>query len=218
MTIFTSTQSVVHPGRLQDAVALAGHAGKLLERHGASDARLLTAVQAGEATGTLVLNAEYADGEAYGASADALTGDAELQRLMDEVRSPQSPITMMGQMLTSTVPLDRTGNPQRGSYVEVHISQLTPGRMEDMLDASRRAADYVESRGATNAQLATTFLAGSSSNRFVFSFEVPSLKAFGKLADSWTSEPEGLALYTSFLGADPADVEVFSGLYAVVPL
>jgi hypothetical protein len=198
-------------------VALAGRAAKLLERHGAAGARVLSAMNAGEATGTLVLTTEYADTESYGAAADGMVGDAELQQLVEEARGPGSPVTIATQHLMSQVDLDRSGSADRGSYVEVHVSRLMPGRMEAVLEATRRAADYVEARGATNAQLWTMFVAGTASNQLAFTFELPSLRAWGALTDSWTTDPEGLALYTAFLGPDPSDVEIFSGLYVVVP-
>jgi hypothetical protein len=218
MTIYSNTTSVVHPGRLQDAIGLAGRAAKIIERHGGSGSRLLAAATAGEATGTLTLVTEYADGEVYGAASDGLVVDPELQQLQEEARSAETPVTIVGQVLTSQIPLDRAGNTDRGSYVEVHISRATPGRFEEVLDLGRRVADFVEERGATNANLSTTFLAGTSSGQLVFSYELPSLRSFGRLVDAWTTDPEGIALSMSIYEADPASVEIFSGLYAVVPL
>jgi hypothetical protein len=218
MTVTSSTQSIVNPGRLQDAVALAGQAAKLLERHGASDVRLLAAIIAGEATGTLDLESEYPDVEGWGASSDSMVGDTELQQLMDVARGPNSPVHIVNQVLTSDIPLDRAGNNERGSIVEVHASRLTPGRMVDALEFARRSADYVEARGATHARLATIFAAGTASNLLLMTWEFPTLKAYGKLCDSWTSDPEGLALYEAFLGPDPTDVEIFSGIYQAIPL
>ena len=147
-----------------------------------------------------------------------MSSDAELLQLLDDARGPNSPVTITSQHLASQVDLGRTGSNDRGAFVEIHVSQVKPGRMDDAFDTARRVADYVEARGASNAQLLTLFVAGSASNQVVFTFELPTMRAWGSLSDSWTADPDGLALYTAFLGPDPANTETYSGLYSVVPL
>jgi hypothetical protein len=208
----------VTPGRLADAIELGGRAAKLLERHGARENRLFTAVTAGEASGTLVLTSEYEDMEAYGTAADELSADVELQRLTEEARGPKSPVTIASQSVMSELPLDRVGNAARSNYVEVHLFRPTPGRMEDLLESTRRCADFVESKGASNARLATMVLAGEMSNALVLSWELPTMRAYGALSEAWNVDPDGLALFADFVGPNPSSTEIFSGLYAAIPL
>jgi hypothetical protein len=218
MTAVSSTQSVAKPGRFADAVELGARAAKVLERHGARESRLFSAVTAGEASGTLVLTNEDDDMEAYGAAGDELGADAEMLQLFDEARGPQSPIILGAQTVSSEIPLDRKGNPAHGNYVEVHIFRLTPGRLEDLLESSKRCADFVEGHGASNARLSSFAFAGQMSGALIFSWEVPTMRAQGALAEAWNRDPAGLALYSEFIGTNPSSTEIFSGLYGAIPI
>jgi hypothetical protein len=218
MTVISSAQSVVQPGRWEDAIALSGEVAKVLERHGASDNRLMTAATAGEATGTCLFLSEYPNMEAYGSASDAVLADAELNSIMERIRGSKSPIVLTGQSLASEIPLERKGNTNRGQYVEVHISRPTPGEMDKLIDLSREVADFVEAHGATNAQLSTITAAGSFAGSVSMSWEFPTMRALGKLGDLWMSDPKGLAIYQSSISAKPSSTEIFSGVYQVIPI
>ncbi len=218
MTVVGSAQSVIHPGRWKDALGLASEVSKLLGRHGAKETRYMTASTAGEATATCVYSAEYENMEAFGAASDGLIADHDLHSIIERSRGPASPVTVTGQSIFTELPLERTGNRERGKYVEVHISRVTPGRAGELLETARDVADFVEARGATNAQLGTIGAAGSFTGAVSMSWEFPSMRALGKLADMWLSDPAGLAIYESSLSADPATTEIFSGIYQVIPI
>ncbi|HEX7521906.1 MAG TPA: hypothetical protein VF441_07615 [Acidimicrobiia bacterium] len=218
MTVVGSAQSVIHPGRWKDALGLASEVSKLLGRHGARATRYMAASTAGEATATCVFSAEYDNMEAFGAASDGLIADQDLRSIIERSRGPASPVTVTGQSILTELPLERTGNRERGNYVEVHISRVTPGRGGELLETARDVADFVEARGATNAQLGTIGAAGSFTGAVSMSWEFPSMRALGKLADMWLSDPAGLAIYESSMSAHPATTEIFSGIYQVIPI
>ena len=218
MTVISSTQSVVQPGRWEDAAAVALEATKLLERHGARDCRWLRALTAGEATGASLFLTEYENGEAYGAASDSLIADAELQALMTRLQGPESPSIVVGQSLATEIPLGREGNPERGSILEIHVSQIVPGRLEQLMELAARCADFVEAHGATHATLASISASGSFTNAVSISWELSDMRAFGRLADSWFGDPAGVAIYQTVYGADAPSTEVFTGIYQVIPV
>jgi hypothetical protein len=218
MTVVSSTQSVVQPGRWEDAAAIALEASKLLERHGAADTRWLRALTAGEATGTSLFLAEYENGEAYGAASDSLNADTELQALLTRLQGPDTPSILTGQSIASEVPLGRAGNPARGTILEIHVSQIVPGRLEQLIDLSAQCADFVEANGASHATLSSISASGSFTNAMSLSWELPDMRAFGRLADTWLADPAGLAIYQTVYGAEAPSTEVFSAIYQVIPI
>lgn len=218
MTVVPYNATVAAPGRLPDAIALAARGGRLLERHGATGVRLMVAQIGGDHTGTLVLAREHADLEAFGATSDALMADPELGAVNAAAAAPDSPVVGMQEAIMAEMPLDRAGDPSRGSIVEVHVSRITPGRLDDLLDLTRRVADHVEARGATNARFWRLVGAGSLVNHVVLTLEFPSVRAWGAVAEAWMNEPEGLALVNAMTEADPCYTEVSSTVYNVIPL
>lgn len=201
-----------------DAIGLASRAAALLSRHGASDARLLIAHIGGDLTHQMVLSREHDDLEAFGMAGDALLADPDLFALNDAMAAPDSPIVGSQEAVLDELPLDRAGDTTRGAIVEVHTNEVTPGRLGDLLELTARVADHIESRGATNARLWRLVAAGSRTNQVVFTCEHPSLQAWGKVAETWITEPEGLALASEMTSIEACYREVSSAVYGVVPL
>lgn len=218
MTALTSTQFVVNPGRWDDATAVALEVSKLLDRHGARETRLFVAGAAGEATGACLFLAEYENAEALGAASDELNAGVEFQTVMARLRGPDSPVIITGQNIVSEIPLPRESNTQRGQILETHVSQIVPGRLEQLVELSTKCAEFVEANGATHATLASVGASGTFTNAISMSWELPDMKAWGRLADAWLADPAGLEIYQAVYGDNPPSTEVFTGIYRVVPI
>jgi hypothetical protein len=213
-----ATVSQPKPGRQNDAVGMGVEAGKLLTRHGADECRLLLAGPAGEASGTHVFIAQFQSWEAYGACADELEQDHELEVLMDRLTREDSPLTFLSQAIGVELALDRQSAAGRGHVVEVYISRVLPGRFEAALELASDVFDYVEARGAVNAQLATQTLAGSMTDTLVASWELPNNRTLGKLGDSYMTEPDGQAIMARLSGAEAPITTIASGVYTDIPI
>ena len=137
---------------------------------------------------------------------------------MARVQDPNGPTVLTGQSIATEIPLARDGNSERGSVMEIHVSQIVPGRMDQLLELATRCADFVEARGASHATLASIGASGSFTNAVSMAWELPDMRAFGRLADSWLADPDGLAIYQMVYGADAPSTEVFTGLYRVIPI
>jgi hypothetical protein len=82
MGVVAATTLMVRPDRFEDFLA-DGRKGKaLLEKYGAKNVRLLTALVGGETTGSVVLTYEVDDLTAYGAVFDKSLADPEVVQLM----------------------------------------------------------------------------------------------------------------------------------------
>ena len=79
--------------------------------------------------------------------------------------------------------------------------------------------ELVEAHGATNARLFLMGFAGLGSGLWMASWESENMKAQGRLADAWGSDPEmaELALQARF-GDQMTATPVFDGIYQVVPI
>jgi hypothetical protein len=79
VTVVASVVSKAAPGRLEELLEMTRQGAKIMERHGASDLRLLNGSWTVEALGMLILSAEFPTGEAWGRYADSAATDEELQ-------------------------------------------------------------------------------------------------------------------------------------------
>jgi hypothetical protein len=219
MAVLNSVIGRVKPGRLDDLLAMSLEATKLMERLGAQHPRLAAAVAAGEAGGdTFTFSTEHENGEAWGEFSDRLAADAEFQAFVGRSRDANSPSTIEQISLSYEIPL-RQCNPERGNVIEVHVSRPIAGRFQQGLDEASRVLELVEQRGATNARLFELGYAGMGSGLMALSWEFATMKAHGRLADQWTSDPEmaEIAMNARF-GTAPATTSVWDGLYQVIPL
>ena len=218
MTVISSVTGTIKPGRFEDFLSQGLEVAKLYERLGASEVRLLNAAVAGEASNTWVFSAEYENAESYGAFTDELLADPEMQSLLMRIRSADSPVDIQ-QLSTSTeIPLDRKKKAGRGNIVEVYVSRVTPGRLEEALESAKRALTFVERHGARNGGLFQLGAAGSGTGLMLASWEFANMRAAGKAADAWSTDPKGQAIAAQMYDADSPTTMVFGGMYQVVPL
>jgi hypothetical protein len=218
MSVIQSTVTRPKPGRRQDAIAVGVEAAKLLERHGASNNRLLLGQPAGEATGSHVFTTEFDSGEAWGAFSDSLFQDQELQTLLDRVYGEDSPVIMEAMSTGSEIPLGRSGPSNHQPIVEVYISRVVPGRFEASLELANAVFDFAEAHEATACQLIQLTSAGMLSGCTVASWEFANMTALGKLGDAFGSDPAGQRIAEMVNGADSPVIPVTSGIYVEIPM
>ena len=218
MTVISSVTGTVKPGRFEDFLSQGLEVAKLYERLGANEVRLLNAAVAGEASNSWVFSTEFESGEAYGAFTDELLADPEMQSLLMRIRSADSPVDIQQLSLASEIPLDRKKKAGRGNIVEVYVSRITPGRLEEAIDSAKRALTFVERHGARNGGLYQMGAAGSGTGLTMVSWEFVNMRAAGKAADAWSTDPKGQALAAQMYDADSPTTMVFGGTYQVIPL
>ncbi|HUC35534.1 MAG TPA: hypothetical protein VMR97_00255 [Acidimicrobiales bacterium] len=218
MAVIQSVISRVQPGRFEDMLGLGLEVTKLYERLGCDTTRLMIAGIAGEVSGQCVFSSEHESMTEYGAFQERLMADSEMQSILSRVRSAESPVTLEQQSIAGEIPLGRTPKAGRGSVVEVHVSTVTPGRLEDVLALGRRVCDFVEANGALNARNFQMAYAGTGTGMMMASWEHESLSAWGKTSDAFQNDPEGQAIAASVSAPNPPSTLVFSGVYTEIPL
>jgi hypothetical protein len=87
MAVISVTTFTVKPDRFDDFLAQNRTSKSILERSGAQNVRLLSALVAGEATGTLALSWEVDDFAAQGTVMDKLFADPEMLALTSSVNT-----------------------------------------------------------------------------------------------------------------------------------
>jgi len=216
--VLDSVVGRIKPGRMDDHLGMAIEVMKLFERLGAESPRLAMAVATGEPAGTFTFSTEYANAEAWGEVGDTINNDAEFQAFITRVSSPDTPSELL-QFSTATEIELRQNNPAHGNVIEVHVTRPIPGKFEQGLAQATRMCELVEAHGATNARLFLMGFAGLGSGLWMASWESENMKAQGRLADAWGSDPEmaELALQARF-GDQMTATPVFDGIYQVVPI
>ena len=218
MTVLSSVAGRVQPGRYEEFLSQGLEISKLYERHGAENVRLMEAISAGEASGSWTFSAEFENGERYGTFLEEIIQDLEMQQFLARMRSAESPTVIEQQSIATEVPLDRKRKQGHGDVVEIHVSRVTPGRIEESLKSATAACTFAERHGARNARLWQLGYSGTGSGLFMVSWEFATLRAQGKAMDAWNTEPKGQAIAADALGATPPSTLVFSGLYMTVPV
>ncbi len=218
MTVLQSTVTRAKPGRRHEAIAIGLEAEKLLERHGATNNRFLTAQAAGEATGSDVFTSEFENLEAWGDFTDRLSADAELEALLTRINGENSPIVMESMSIGSEIPLGRSGPMEPGKVVEVYISRPNPGAFDAALGLAVQVFDFVENNGATACRLLQLNNAGSLTGCLVASWELPTMKAAGRLGDAYEGDPAGQQILEVLTGANAPIVTVSSGIYVEIEI
>ncbi len=210
--------SRLQPGRFEEFLSLSGQAAKVYERLGASNTRVTLAGAAGESAGTTVFSSEHASMEAFGAFAEKMATDDEMQSILARLRSADSPVTIEQISLASELPTGRKTKAGKGTVIEVHASRATPGRIEDALALGIRCCDFVEANGATNARLFQLGYAGLGVDTMVTSWEYANQKAWGKGVDAWASKDEGMAIGLEAASASTPSTHIYSAVYTEIPV
>ena len=105
MAVVQVTTATVKPDRFEDYLDQMRKAKALVEKHGGKNVRLLAALVAGEATGSMAIIAEIDDWTAYGAGVETLYADPEVQALMATANTTASPTVANQTTLWVDVPL-----------------------------------------------------------------------------------------------------------------
>ena len=105
MAVAEVTTLTVKPDRLEAYVDRARKFKAAIEREGAKNVRLLSAVVAGEATGSLAFIAEYDSFAAAGAGIDALMASAQGAESYAVIQSSESPVENVQTAFWVDVPL-----------------------------------------------------------------------------------------------------------------
>jgi hypothetical protein len=218
MAVGFSVIGRIAPGRYDDFLHDIGQTVKIFERHGVDTVRLWTAAAAGEQQDCWVLSMEFPSMAAYGATYDTVMSDDEMRVSMMRVHSASPSATATSSSIFQEVPLGRTPKPGHGPVLETHASRIVAGRLEDGLASAARACDFVEAHGATNARVWLLSYAGAGTGLYLASWELPSMTAWGQLADAWANDPTGQEVAASMASANPPSVLVASGLYVEIPV
>ena len=213
MTVLQSTVTRAKPGRRHEAIAIWLEVARMFEHHGATNNRFLTAQAAGRGTGFDVFTSRFDNLEAWGDFTDGLSADAELEALLEGISGENSPIVMESMSIGSEIPLGRSGPMEPGKVVEAIISRPSPGRFEAALRLTVMVFDFVENNGATACRLMQLNNAGSLSGCLVTSWELPTMKAVGRLGDVSGGDPAGQQILGVLTAVNAPIVTVSSGIY-----
>jgi hypothetical protein len=213
MKTFFSTTARVEGGQLDAAIAGAADAAKVVGRHG-GDVRFFLAIAAGEQVESTLFSVEYDSPDAMGKAFDAMNTDPELHRIRTQATGSTQTSASMGMEL----PTSHTPTPGRGSIIELHVSNVKPGRMAEFLGDCAEVCAFVEANGAVNARVLQLTYAGMSSGLTSLIWEHESMAAHARSAAAWFTD-KGLELQAKGPGAaDGPGVTVASMLYSEIPL
>jgi hypothetical protein len=213
MKTFFSTTARVEGGQLDAAIAGAADAAKVVGRHG-GDVRFFLAIAAGEQVESTLFSVEYDSPDAMGKAFDAMNTDPELHRIRTQATGSTQTSASMGMEL----PTSHTPTPGRGSIIELHASNVKPGRMGEFLEDSAEVCAFVEANGAINARVLQLTYAGMSSGLTTLIWEHENMAAHARAAAAWFTD-KGLALQAKGPGApDGPSITVASMLYSEIPL
>ena len=218
MGVMFAVMGQTKPGRWDDAVHDAQHAGKIFERHGVDRVRYSTTAIAGEAEGQWVFTTEFPSGAAYGAGFERTMADEEMQALTHSSRAADSPVTVLSTVLMVEIPT-KAGPGTSGPVIEVHASQLNPGGLTEMLSTTEEVFGIIRRHGAVGTRLFQVVYGGSLSGQYVVTFEYPDLATFAAGLDMWESNPKDAEFLLRVTDQKNApSTRLTSGIYTEIPL
>jgi hypothetical protein len=217
MTVTFAVMGQAKPGRWDDAVRDAAHAGKIYERHGIDRVRFSTTAIAGEAEGQWVFSLEFPSGAAYGAAQDRVMADEEMQALLHSTRAADSAVTVLSSVLMVEIPT-KAGPGTTGPVTEAHLSRLNPGGLARMLATTEEAFEIARSHGAVGTRLFRMTYAGSMTGLYAVIFEYPDVATFSAGLDKWGSDAKSKALMEGIDAADAPTTLISSAVYTDIPL
>jgi len=205
----------VKDGRIEEAVAAAMEAAKIVGRHG-GEVRAFLSSAAGEQVNATLFTMEYESPEELGRAMDAMATDTELQAFTSRMYGPGSPTVITSQSLGMELPI-REPKAGRGNVLEVHASKVHPGRLEEFLSDAVEVCEFVEANGAVNARVIQLTYAGLASGMVAFCWELESMSAQAKTSAGWFSDA-GIAIQAKGTRADATSTMLSSALYNAIPL
>jgi hypothetical protein len=217
MAVVLTYNSQIKPGRRLEAIALAGEAAKLIERHGGGQTRLLLTEVAGEqiSAGSFVI--QFDTLAAYAAFADETATDTEVQSLGDRAAGPDSPVIPQAQILAVDLPGSEATS-ARGNVVEVHIVRANPGGLDALFQSTQQWSQVLQANGALATRAMRISHGGSQTDLYVSVAEYASHQAWAQATDAFNNSAEGQQLAAA-LGTEKLPIQLLSSsLYVDVPL
>jgi hypothetical protein len=209
--------SSIKPDRLEDAIESARQANKLVGRHGA-DGRLLIADLAGEQTGTGIFVIQLDSVELAADLVASLDGDSEFTEFRVNLGSSKSPIVPLSTSMSVEIPLPGDLPQGRGSVIEVHLTKPVPGRFEQSLAESAKAASLMGKAGAVNIQAFQMLYAGAQTGTLGMAVEWPDTRSQVLSSSIWATDPIGQELAAASMNGTLASTLLSSALYREIPL
>jgi hypothetical protein len=217
MGVMFAVMGRAKPGRWDDCLRDAAHAGKVYERHGIDKLRFSTTAIAGEADGQWVFSLEFPSGAAYGAAQDRVMADDEMQALLHSTRAADSPVVVESTVLMVELPT-QIGPGTTGPVTEAHLSRLNPGGLARALATTEEAFAIARSHGAVGTRLFRMTFAGSMTGLYAVIFEYPDMATFSAGLDKWGSDAKSKALMDGIDAADSPTTLISSAVYTEIPL
>lgn len=217
MKVIQSSIGRVKPGRFNDFLTQAAQASELYQRLGTRPPRLLAAGLAGEAFGTWTFGVEFDDLDSFGAVSDRYQTDPDAQAFMAKLQEEDNPTTIEQVNVCVEVPL-RESQGGRGSVVALYASKVHPGGLERGLELGARSSEFAEKHGALDARIFNVIGSGSGTGLTVALWELDSMRAYAKLMEAFTTEPDGQALATAAAAGDAPNTVLFEAVYTEIPL
>jgi hypothetical protein len=218
MTVVASVVSKAVPGRLEELLEMTRHGAKIMERHGASELRLLNGSWTVEALGLMILSAEFPSGEAWGKYADSAQADEELQALARRSQMPDSPGITLGVTTAVEIPTALpAGN--RAPIVEISVVRVAPGaEIKNAVEVGTRALSVFQRLGAKRCRLWQQSIAGAQTSTLVSTVEWASSADLGRALDNFDKDRDGQAVIAATQGSKPVVVTVSHDVFNDIPL
>jgi hypothetical protein len=217
VSVILSSVGRVKPGRYGDFLAQAAQASKLYQRLGAGAPRLMTAGLAGEAFGSWTFSVEFDDLDSFGAVSDQYQVDPEAQAFMMQMLEETNPSTLEQVNVAVEVPL-RESKGGRGSVVALFASKIHPGGLERGLELGVKGCDFAEAHGSLDARIFNLIGSGSGTGVTVTMWEFESMRAYAKVIDAFTTEPDGQAIAVAATSSDTPVTGIFEAVYNEIPI
>ena len=218
MTVLSAFGGQVKPGRFDEVVETHRTGAKIVERHGAKNPRILTVSLGVEAFGAVVFTMRFDSAELFGACYDELMADEEIIRLMSDMRGANTPYVAQQAIVANEIPLGSEANDARGSVLLAGTSRLVPGRMKEAVESTTAAHEYYLSHGAVNHRLWVYVVAGTQSNIFLSVAEFESMRGYGRLLDSFSSDPEARHMLKESRSTDAPTTFASVNIFTEIPL
>jgi hypothetical protein len=214
MTVVNVYMAQPKPGRFEDALELNRAAKKVLERHGAKNARVLVGAVSSAAYGMIVNSCELDDMEAWGAFYDGVMADDELLAMMAQVQGANTPYTTQSISVVSEIPMGRARG-DNGRVVVANMSAPVPGRFEDAIALGAQYFDIIEGQGARNCRAFQQPANGLLPDVLIAVAEFDNMQAYGRALSTVMSDP-GQAILEAVQGADSPIKSISNDVYTEI--
>jgi hypothetical protein len=189
------------PGRYEDVLEMNRAAKKVLERHGAKNARSFMAVVSGAAYGSVVNVCEFDDAEAWGTFYDEVMVDEEIVSMLAQVQGANSPYTTVSMSMVNEIPLGRKRG-ENGRILYAAVSAPVPGRFQAALALGSQAFDLMERHGARNCRAFQQQANGLQPDVLIGTMEFDDMASYGRAGSALMSDPAAQPLLELLQSSD----------------